>query len=620
MTRRIDKPDTDTDAQIRACIDSSKSFIMTAGAGSGKTTSLVKALGYIGKTHRNKLRRNKQRVACITYTTGAEQEILSEVENDLLFHVSTIHSFLWNIISPFQEDIKRWVIIKVEDKISDLKNKRENFSSRVHQSTRDKNLEETLYYEDVLVKLNNVNLFRYELGSRYEEGILGHDDIIKAGTWLILNKPLLRQIIAFKYPLFFVDESQDTFPIIVDSLLSIKNDSSMMIGFFGDPIQRIYGTGIGKIEVNEEWESITKRENFRNSQAVLKVINNIRLQADGIQQSFSSGNTDGKVFCFISQSPCDRAKQIEKCKDIVAEMTGDTLWNNKNDRPDPKILVIVHRMAANRLGFPSLFSAFNDGTSESLKDGFSEGDHWLLRPFLQVLAPLCISFEKNDQFSLISLLRAYSPLLDKAAIKRAESQERYLVRLKELVVALHAMFEPSSGKTIKEVLDFASKERLLFLDERISHYLSNKQGQSEIEGEEKLAQAISNYLSCSAHEMIKYYHYIENESPYSTQHGVKGAEFERVIVILDDEEGRGHTQYSYEKLLQLKDLSKTDLERIEAGEDSVLDRTRRLFYVCCSRAMKDLCIVLFTGNPQLAYDQIFSSGLFEENSIQILEC
>ena len=56
MTRRIDKPDTDTDAQIRACIDSSKSFIMTAGAGSGKTTSLVKALGYIGKTHRNKLR------------------------------------------------------------------------------------------------------------------------------------------------------------------------------------------------------------------------------------------------------------------------------------------------------------------------------------------------------------------------------------------------------------------------------------------------------------------------------------------------------------------------------------------------------------------------------------
>ncbi len=101
MTRRIDKPDTDADIELKACLDAKQSFIMVAGAGSGKTTSLVKSLAHIEQALGASLRKRGQRVACITYTKVAEQEIWNDVGHDSLFHVSTIHSFFMGLDKAF---------------------------------------------------------------------------------------------------------------------------------------------------------------------------------------------------------------------------------------------------------------------------------------------------------------------------------------------------------------------------------------------------------------------------------------------------------------------------------------------------------------------------------------
>jgi len=49
MTSRIGQPDTQADRALRQCLDQQPltSFVMVAGAGSGKTTSLVKALAHL---------------------------------------------------------------------------------------------------------------------------------------------------------------------------------------------------------------------------------------------------------------------------------------------------------------------------------------------------------------------------------------------------------------------------------------------------------------------------------------------------------------------------------------------------------------------------------------------
>jgi DNA helicase-2/ATP-dependent DNA helicase PcrA len=122
------------------------------------------------------------------------------------------------------------------------------------------------------------------------------------------------------------------------------------------------------------------------------------------------------------------------------------------------------------------------------------------------------------------------------------------------------------------------------------------------------------FLACPASQFWGYYKYINDESPFSTQQGIKGAEFERVLVILDDDEGT-HVQFSYEKYLGIKPLSARDQANVREGKDTAVERTRRLFYVCCTRALKDLIVVLFTGEIEAARRQVVQLGLFTEEAI-----
>ncbi|MEZ9495075.1 UvrD-helicase domain-containing protein [Vibrio splendidus] len=101
-------------------LDNPKSFLLFAGAGSGKTRSLVNVLQEIREKNLDRLIQNGQRVGVITYTNAACNEIQRRLSYDPLFHVSTIHSFVWEMIKPFTEDIKRWLKNKLSSDIEDL--------------------------------------------------------------------------------------------------------------------------------------------------------------------------------------------------------------------------------------------------------------------------------------------------------------------------------------------------------------------------------------------------------------------------------------------------------------------------------------------------------------------
>ena len=76
-------------------------------------------------------------------------------------------------------------------------------------------------------------------------------------------------------------------------------------------------------------------------------------------------------------------------------------------------------------------------------------------------------------------------------------------------------------------------------------------------------------------------------------------------------------QFSYDKYLGIKALSEREEANRREGKETTVERTRRLFYVCCTRAMKDLIVVLFTGDIAGAQRQIRSLGLFPEESIHL---
>jgi DNA helicase-2/ATP-dependent DNA helicase PcrA len=173
------------------------------------------------------------------------------------------------------------------------------------------------------------------------------------------------------------------------------------------------------------------------------------------------------------------------------------------------------------------------------------------------------------------------------------------------------------------VLRFVDQRRLFDLDERFRLYLQdapmnlpagNRVAGDRDSGEE---QSVLAFLAVPARELLGYRRYIEDQSPFSTQQGVKGAEFQRVLTVLDDEES-DYRLFSYAKYWGIEPLSDSDQAHIVANEDSVLDRTRRLFYVCSSRALKDLAVIFFVPNVQAAHRAVIGKNLFAREDVIVM--
>lgn len=636
MSSRAGQPDTQADVDLRNCLEAQPpiSFSMVAGAGSGKTTSLIKGLASILAIHGERLRLRRQRVACITYTEIAAGEIWADVRNNSLVHVSTIHSFLWSITRGFQQDIAAWVANRIDERIGELQHEATNFGPRVQQKTRDKNARDTARYEQQRDVLAQVPTFTYGTGSDYAKGTLGHEDIIKMASQLMLHRPLFRMLVAQQFPFVFVDESQDTFPDVVEGLLAVQQQepARFCLGFFGDPMQRIYPTGIGTVPKHDDWRAIPKPENFRSPAKVLNLANAIRRDGDDLVQvggrKDKAGEQEvaavGTARLFVLPTDGNREELVAQVRAWVAEANKDEMWQPTLENDPVKMLVIVHRMAAKRLGFGDLYEALNDKAPNAFKNGFLDATAWPLRSLTSFLLPLADAVREGRDFDTMRLLRLHSPLLEKDKLRQVNVAER-LKQLQALSLQIGELMGPESQATIRDVLMLAKESRLADFDPRLTAYLEDgatdggdgPEGAEDAEAEEDYAKeidAMAAVLACPANQLRPYQAYVDEESPFSTQQGVKGAELDRVLVVLDDDEST-HVQFSYEKYFGLKELSARDKKTLEAGGETGVERTRRLFYVCCTRARQDLVVVLFVANPAAAIAHIRKLGLVPEEDI-----
>lgn len=638
MSRRANQPDTQADLDLRECICTTppKSFTMVAGAGSGKTTSLIKALSAIIETHGKTLRLRRQRVACITYTDIAAGEIWEDVGNNPLVHVSTIHSFMWSLIRAFQADIHSWVSDRIEEKLQGLRDAAANFGPRVQQRTRDKTQRDIVRYEQQRERIASVRSFSYGTGSDYARGILGHDDIIKMVPQLLIERPLLRTLLAQQYPFLFVDESQDTTANVVEALKAVdqQNGGGFCLGFFGDPMQRIYPTGVGSIPPENGWEEITKPENFRCPATVLEVANSIRrpvgdlVQVRGrtVERDGRLESVPGSAHIFILPIDNRRDERLVQIRAWIAHQNDDPDWCRDEGGEMVKVLVIVHRMAAKRLGFGDLYVALNDNAPDAFKNGFLDATAWPVRPFITFVVPLADALRKGREFEIMQILRSHSPLIARDRLGGVNVAER-LAELRGLTGLLGDLMAAGSTATNRDVLTLLHDSGLLTLDPRIVAYLSPDLAPAEVQeteveddGEELSREivAMQAFLACPAVQFWGYSTYVNEASPFSTQQGIKGAEFERVLVVLDDDEGT-HVQFSYEKYLGIKPLSDRDQANLRDGKETAVERTRRLFYVCCTRALQDLVVVLFTADVGMAANQVRSLEIFPPDNIHTLE-
>ena len=440
--------------------------------------------------------------------------------------VSTIHNFLWNSIKNYQKEINESLVKLI------------NQDSKKNTRIKYKRKEEIGdgYFSGIEIK--------YKEYKKIKKGVISHDEVLKISSHMFEEYPLLVKIIRGKLDYIFVDEYQDTDKKVVDILLNNLNptDDKLTIGFFGDSMQSIYGNSIGDLEDYRDGNflvKIPKNGNYRSSREVIDLINQIR--NDGLKQVPKGEEIiDGGIKFLYSNQEVD-----------IASVKKHQFFNNWSfeNYEEVKELYLTHRLASKRGGFKKLFEAYKD--SSDLRVDYllkkDEGDK--LTNFLHKIQNRIYLYETNQ---VNEFIRKTEYNINYVSDKRV---------LKESIEKLSNTKE----KTIEQVINFADEKGIVKKDDSLNSFI------------EKHKEDYNRIKEISYSEFRNAYMYKEDLTPFTTQHNTKGDEFKNVFVVLDN---GGWYTYNFKYLFK---------GRVK-GKESIINRTRKLFYVTCSRAKENLAV------------------------------
>lgn len=607
--------DFQVDETLEKCILSTprKSFFLFAGAGSGKTYSLVLLLKKIHNSIGKDLLLRGKNVAVITFTNAATDEIINRLDYSPIFHISTIHSFVWDVIKYYQADIKRLYCFYIEEDLKALEKKLEETEKKTTK-TYLSNVEKFEYQKERLAKAQIIEKFVYNPnGSNPEYNALKHAEVIKISAQMILENKMLQRIIAQRYPILLIDESQDTKKELIDTFFEIQRNFAdiFTLGLLGDQKQRIYADGKENIEdsIPIGWEKPVKSMNYRCAKRIIQLANNIGKDIDiHAEQRPREDANDGLIRLFVIQQREGLNKdEIEQnVMRIMSEQTQDAKWTTIGT--EVKVLTLEHMMAARRLGFSSFFAPLYKVSKYQMT--FLQGSVSEIEFFTKEVLPIAESIKEDGRVAL-EILKKHSPLLSGQNTKKP--YELYLKCREEAIKVADLVNE---NGTIRVVVDEIIKSQLLTVPDVVRQaYMLNP---SDIEDtvEEEL-RAWVEVMDLPINMVRSYDDYVNHRSQFDTHQGVKGLEFDRVMVIIDDSEIKGFL-FSYDKLFGVKDLSNVDLKNKENGKETSIERTQRLFYVTCTRAKNSLAVVMYTNNPERVKTETIRKGWFEENEIIVM--
>lgn len=607
--------DTQVDEMLEMCILATprKSFFLFAGAGSGKTYSLVLLLKKIRDSIGKDLLLQGKNVAVITFTNAATDEIINRLDYSPIFHISTIHSFVWDVIKYYQTDIKRLYcqyIIENMEALSKKLDETKNKTTKTYLS----NAEKFNHQKEQLVKAQTIEKFVYNPnGSNPEYNALKHAEVIKLSAQMIIENQMLQQIIAQRYPILLIDESQDTKKELVDAFFEIQRNFANIftLGLLGDQKQRIYADGKENIEgiIPAGWEKPIKRMNYRCAKRIIQLANTIGKDIDiHAEQSPREDANDGFVRLFVVQQRdgINKDEVEQNVMRIMNEHTHDEKWAGIDT--GVKILTLEHMMAARRLGFDSFFAPFNKVSKYQMT--FLQGSVSEIEFFTKEVLPIADSMKGNGRLAL-EILKEYSPLLSRQNIEKP-----YELYLKCREEAMKIASIVNENNTIRVIVDEIIKSQLLIVPDVIRQAYLLKLSDMEDTVEEEL-YAWVKVMDLPINMIRSYDDYVNHRSRFDTHQGVKGLEFDRVMVIIDDSEAKGFL-FSYDKLFGVKDLSDTDKKNLSEGKETSIERTQRLFYVTCTRAKNSLAVVMYTNNPERVKTEAISKGWFDENEIVVM--
>ena len=607
-----DHADDHVDVEIQECLSSNppKSFFMFAGAGSGKTRSLINTLEYLDKEKGNYLAERGKQIAVITYTNAACDEINRRLQYKPIFMVSTIHSFLWEMIKNFQQDIKLWIEVSIAAEIDELQNKQKvgrGGSAATNRAEKIKSKQKRLE------RIKTVKRFSYNPnGDNLDFDSLSHDEVIKIGSEFIATKEIMQQILISKFPIMLIDESQDTKKELVDAILCVcENHKNWAVGMFGDTMQKVYMDGKEHLDkaVPQEWSFPKKVMNHRSAVRIVELANAVRKLSDGQEQRPRSNAKTGSVRLFIANALNNKEQTERQVAEKMSEISADNEWRTDTGY---ECLILEHHMAASRFSFSNLYTPLNE--SKEFDSALRKGEIQEISFLANTISPLVKAHQANNTFEIAKIIRQSSPLLNKKILAlQPDKQQEQLEQAESATQSLFALWDDGKIPSCIEVLNNLKASGLYEITERMEDIID-----STYVGDDSKVIALKAALDVPFDEMERYATYVSGQSRFATHQGVKGLEYPRVMVVLDDSESRGFL-FSYEKLFGAKEKTQTDLNNEKEGKDTSIQRTARLFYVACTRAMDSLAVVVYSKNPELVRTTALSNMWFSKEEIVMLD-
>lgn len=421
-------------------------------------------------------------------------------------------------------------------------------------------------------------VIEYNLGHRSirdRNVSIHHDDVLPLTISLMAHEKF-RRIIADRFPIILIDEYQDTNNEWIEAIKThlLGKPGTPLFGFFGDHWQKIYGGGCGKLD-HPCLTEIGKEANFRSVKVIVDSLNRMR---PALQQFVEDPDAEGGVRIFHTNNwQGERRKGVHWSGDLSASVGLTTLERVKTmlaregwdlSPCHTKILMLTHKLLANQQGYSNLAAIFR------YNESFTKKENQHIAFFVDKLEPACDAFAAHKYGMMFEALRGISPLLrshaDKASWHNAMMQ-------------LLAIRDTGTVGDVIEHLRTRKKPRLPDTVEKRERELRDFDKTAGVEMP-RVLEELEKLQQIAYSEVKALRHYLDDHSPFETKHGVKGAEFENVLVVV----GRGWNQYNFAEMLEL-----AGAQVISAAKEDAYERNRNLFYVACSRPKKRLAI-LFT--------------------------
>ena len=663
--------------QIGQCIDDGFSWIFNAGAGSGKTYALVQSLKMLLDKKGPQFYIHGQKVLCITYTNAAADEIKERLGNTPLVLVSTIHERMWEIIGPYKDQLIKLHRTKLREAIIEKKEQLQEQSwAQAYRNLSEQQKNELLekinseHVRDVFFQVCNskaqtvraafpeiaeefpglmknignftkiirclcsINSLAKALDKtkrktcpkvkydprlntdRLSKMLISHDTLLEYSYLLISRNERLKQIICDKYPAVFVDEFQDTNPMVVKTISSIHHHAlkighSFLVGYYGDIRQNIYDRGVGAkiFQLHKGLTPIQKEFNRRSSPKIIGVANLIR--NDGlIQQSIYEKFPTSEVLCEVCPATA---------RDEIVEKLCDR-WKISIDNP-LHCFELTNELVAKKSGFEDIYDFFKNcryykrgRNYELLRDHLLAQDETKLGDVQKLLFRL-LDFKKkvqNDKTSINNLLQIsrghpdtkskfniinIRALVDKLHSLSGETLASYLEKLFEFYQLGDDLYDECIRYTIAEEIDSLVSLKQYMLECLFVN--ADDAVLTDLELQDS-STSIDNFLNIKMDIFECWYDFInrtdkKSDIIYHTFHSTKGLEFDNVLILLTKKFGRDKEYFS--------SLLKTFPEKIDAKYDSTeIGAARNLFYVAVTRATKKLCVAYLADEQEQLSD------------------